>query len=293
MSASSNTASLPDLVERLAGSVVGIATRRHYGSALLLRPGVAVGSASTVWRAPAVTVLMPGGTSVDGELAGKDGSTDLAAIRFDADRMPVAASFAARAPRVGDFVFAVARHPSGATQASFGRIGLVAGESRTWRGGRVEQLIRLDGGLYPGYEGAPVANEAAEVIGIASATLSRHHGVVLPMSTVNRVVDQLLAHGRVPRGYLGIAAQPVRITLEGQPVDGLLLSSVADDGPAARAGLQVSDVIVQVDGRDVASLEALRDALQVGARIPIVVARGGRRLTLDLDVGERPASRCH
>jgi S1-C subfamily serine protease len=109
---------------------------------------------------------------------------------------------------------------------------------------------------------------------------------------VDRVLDQLLAHGRVQRGYLGVAAQPVRASLAGTPVDGLLVSSVAADGPAARGGLLVGDVIVKVAGQPVGSLDALREQLQVGAQVRVEVTRGGQGLELTLDVAERPHSRC-
>jgi S1-C subfamily serine protease len=194
--------------------------------------------------------------------------------------------------QVGDFVFAVGREPSGLTQASFGHIGMVGGEWRTWRGGRVDRLIRLDGGLYPGLVGAPVADADGQVLGIASDAFSRHHGVVLPAATVDRVLEQLLTHGRVQQGYLGIAAQPVRAVLEGAPVTGLLVSSLADDGPAARAGLLVGDVIVQLGGLAVGTLGALRDLLQIGTQVQLTVARGGQAQTLSLDVAPRPGGRC-
>jgi len=206
--------------------------------------------------------------------------------------MPVAERAADAAPRVGDFVFAVGRKPSGLVQASFGHVGATTGEWRTWRGGRVDRLIQLDGGLYPGLEGAPVADMSGRVLGIASPAFSRHHGIVLPAATVDRVLDQLLAHGRVRQGYLGIAAQPVRATLDGTPVDGLLVSSVADDGPAARAGLQVADVIVAVGGEPVTSLHALRDRLQPGTHVDVRVSRGGHAHELTLDIAERPTRRC-
>jgi S1-C subfamily serine protease len=196
------------------------------------------------------------------------------------------------AVRVGDVVFAVGREPSGAVQASFGHVGEVAGAWRTWRGGRVERLIRLDGGLYPGLAGAAVADASGRVLGVASAALSRHHGVVLPVATIERVVEQLLTHGRVQQGYLGIAAQPVRAQRDGVGVDGLLVSSVADEGPAARAGLLVGDVIVTLGGQPATSLESLRDALQVGTEVMVDIARGGRAHTLSVQVGQRPQSRC-
>ena len=289
----SSSPELPDTVERLAASVVGLATRRQRSSGVLWRQGVVVGSASALWRASTVAVVLPDGEQVQGELRGVDGATDLAAVTFAGGAMPLPEGAAtATAPRVGDFVFAVGRKPSGLTQASFGHVGAVAGAWRTWRGGRVDQLIQLDGGLYPGFDGAPVANASGQVLGIASSAFSRHHGVVLPAATVDRVLDQLLAHGQVQQGYLGIAAQPVRATLDGGAVDGLLVSSVADDGPAARGGLRVADVIVKLAGQPVGSLEALRDSLQPGARVQVLVARGGHGVELTLDVVQRPSSRC-
>ncbi|MEJ8856931.1 S1C family serine protease [Variovorax robiniae] len=292
MDVSNSSSALPDAVARLAPSVVGVATRRRSGSGVLWRAGVVVTSASAVWRASSVSLALPDGEHVPGEVRGTDGSTDLAVVTFESRSMPVAERAAAGTSRIGDFVFALGRDASGLAQASFGHVGSVAGEWRTWRGGRVDQLIRLDGGLYPGLTGAPVADGAGKVIGIASDALSRHHGVVLPVATIDRVLDQLLSHGRMRHGYLGIAAQPVRATFDGSAVDGLLVSSLADDGPAARAGILVSDVIVKVDGEAVTSLAALRDRMTVGAQVRVLLSRGGAAHEITVEVGERPASRC-
>jgi S1-C subfamily serine protease len=283
---------LPDAVERLAASVVGIATRRHGSSGVAWRDGIVVGSAQSLWRASAVSIVLPDGEQVPGEVRGLDGGTDLAAISVGSAALRVPERAADAAPRIGDFVFAVGRKPSGLVQASFGHVGAATGEWRTWRGGRVERLIQLDGGLYPGLDGAPVADAAGRVLGVASSAFSRHHGIVLPAATVDRVLDQLLAHGRVRQGYVGIAAQPVRATLDGAAVDGLLVSSVADDSPAARADLRVADVIVKVAGQPVANVHDLRDRLPVGTQVDVLVARGGQAYTLSLQVGERPAARC-
>jgi S1-C subfamily serine protease len=239
--------------------------------------------------------VLPDGEPVSGQIRGVDPDTDLAAIAFEGAAVPPAERAAAAQPRVGDFVFAVGREASGRVQASFGHVGATGGPWRTWRGGRVERLVRLDGGLYPGLAGAPVADASGLVIGVASPALSRHHGVVLPVETIDRVLAQLLAHGRVRQGYLGLAAQPVRTMLDGAALEGLLVSSVADDGPAAKAGLLVGDVIVQAGGRPVSSIEALRDLLgneQVGSRLRLKVVRGGQAAELSLDVEDRPGHAC-
>ncbi|MBI3369587.1 MAG: trypsin-like peptidase domain-containing protein [Burkholderiales bacterium] len=292
-SASFSSPSVPEAVARVAASVVGVGARRRSASGLAWRDGVVVTTASAVWRASQASLVLPDGEQVSGEVRGIDASTDLAAIAVAAGSLPLPQrADADAAPRVGEFVFAVGREPSGLVQASFGHIGSVAGEWRTWRGGRVDRFVRLDGGLYPGLDGAPVADGDARVLGVASSGLSRHHGIVLPASTIDRVLDQLLAHGRVRQGYLGVAVQPVRALLEGTAVEGLLVSSVADEGPAAAGGLRVSDVIVTIDGQPVSSPEALRDHLQVAAPVRLVVSRGGQRHELAVDVAERPGARC-
>ncbi len=292
MNATHPHADLPSSVARLAASVLGVSTRRHRSAGVLWRPGVLVGSASALWRVSSVSLTLPDGEQVQGELRGFDMATDLAAVQFESGPLSPAEHRVDPDLRVGDFVFAVGREPSGLTQASFGHIGMVGGEWHTWRGGRVDRLIRLDGGLYPGLAGAPVADADGQVLGIASDAFSRHHGVVVPSATVNRVLDQLLIHGRVQQGYLGIAAQSVRAVLDGAPVTGLLVSSLADDGPAARAGMLVGDVIVKVGSAAVGTLDALRDLLQVGAQVQLTVARGGQAQSLSLEIAPRPGGRC-
>jgi S1-C subfamily serine protease len=198
--------------------------------------------------------------------------------------------------RTGDFVFAVGRDAAGLVHASFGHVGASGGAWRSWRGGQLDRLVRLDGGLYPGLMGAAVADPHGQVIGLASAMLSRHHGVVVPAATIDRVVDVLLAHGRVQRGHLGVAAQAVplsaamRAAAEVDAEAGLLIAGVGEDSPAARAGLMLGDVLVAVAGRPVPTLEALRDLLgadQIGARLRLVVLRGGERTELTVEVGEQ------
>jgi serine protease Do len=264
-----DTDTLADAVQRLAGSVVGLSMRRGAASGVVWSPGVVA----------------------TGEIRGLDTTIDLAAVSFDAPTSPPPPERANGESRAGDFVFAVGREPSGRVQASFGHVGAAGGEWRTWRGGRVEQFIRLDGGLYPGMTGAPVADAAGRVLGVASPMLSRHHGVVLPGATIDRVLAQLLTHGHARQGYIGIAAQPVRATIDGLATDGLLVSSVADDGPAAKAGLLVGDVIVEVGGQAVASIEALRARLAgeaVGSSLALKVARGGQAMQLTIEIAERP-----
>jgi len=282
---------LRDAVAKLAPSVVAMVTRRHHACGLAWRDGVIVSSAALLWREGGVSAVLPGGEPVAGSVRGVDPATDLAAITFPADMVPLPELADAASLRVGDEACAVGRSSSGALQAKFGRIGAVGDEWRTWRGGRVDRFIELDGHLRPGFEGAPVADPSGRVLGIASHAFTRHTAVVVPRTTIDRVLDELLAHGRVRHGYIGVAAQPVRASLDGAAIDGLLVSSIAPDGPAARGGVQVADVIVQAGGVPTPHLEALRDALSGGAAGRLVIARGGRRVEVDVTAGERPGRR--
>ena len=154
---------LADAVERISASVVGLLARRTSSAGVVWRDGVAVASASALWRPSRVAVVLPDGEQVDGTVRGIDPATDLAVVSFAERRtaVPIARDGdAAASVRVGDVVFAAGREPSGHLQASFGHIGAVAGPWRTWRGGQLDRLIRLDGGLYPGLLGAAVADAA-------------------------------------------------------------------------------------------------------------------------------------
>jgi len=286
--------SLAAPVSALGASVVGLATRRRGAAAgVVLRPGVVVTAASAIGHADKVRVAAPGGDTQTAAVRGIDPSTDLAVIEVTAETGPAAERRLGDSLRAGDVVFAVGREPSGLLHASFGRLGAVGPAWRTWRGGSVDALLRLDGGLYPGLNGAPVADASGRWVGVASAALARHHGIVLPLATVDRVVDQLLQHGRIVRGYLGIAAQAVALGRDGR---GLLVAGVADDSPAARAGLLVGDVILSVGGQSVGDVETLLALLggePVGARVGLHLLRGGQPLEVVVDIGERPASRCH
>jgi S1-C subfamily serine protease len=245
-----------------------------------------------LWRHPRVSIAFPNGEQADGEVRGIDGGTDLAVVTFAGVTVAVAERSPAPMPRVGDAVFAVGRDPSGLMHASFGHVGAVGGEWRTWRGGRLEQLIRLDGGLPPGLVGAPIADAAGRLLGIASHSFSRHHAVVVPVATIERVLDPLLTHGRLPQGYLGIAVQ-ARARDDGRDRRRRPAGHVAGGRrPAARGGLLVGDVIVTLAGQPASSLDALRSHLQVGATVQAVIVRGGQRQELAIDVIQRPSSFC-
>jgi len=293
------TPGVADLVARVAPAVFGLIGHRHrLGSAVLWQPGVLVTTASAVARERRPRVVAADGMPFEGEVAGLDPDTDLAALRVPGLDAVVPPAFADGArPRTGDFVFAVAHDTHAGVQASFGRLGAVGGAWRSGRGGaEIEQRLRLDGGLYPGFEGALVADAAGRVLGLATSAFSRTHGLVMPAATIARVLPALLQQGHVPRPYLGVMVQPARVRVDDGEgvgaVDGALVSSVAEGGPGDAGGLRVGDVLVAAGGEPVAGPDGLHRRLrgaEAGGRIELELVRGGVRQRLALTLGARPA----
>ena len=286
-------------VERAGRSVVAIHARpRIPSSGVLWRPGVVVAAHHTIRRDEEITVTLDGARSVPAQLVGRDPSTDLAVLsvqRDDGQGTPATIADS-DALRVGHLVLAVGR-PGEAVTASFGAVSAAGGPWRTAWGGAIDRFLRLDLAIYDGFSGAAVVDVEGRVAGLASSGLVRGGAVALPVSTVNRVVDQLLASGRVPRGYLGLGMQPVRlpdalVSRLGLAGDGGAIVLMVEPGsPADRAGVLLGDVLVSLGGepvRDTGDVLAALGTDTVGRELPARVVRGGEITELTVAVAERP-----
>jgi len=293
---------LADAVEHVGRSVVAIHASRHgSASGVLWRSGVVVTVAHAIRRDEGLQVTLPDGSRRQAALAGVDGTTDLAVLKVEGEWPDVADIGDAGSVRAGHLVFAVARDLQGQSSASFGIVSATAGEWRTWRGGHIDRLIRLDGRLYPGFAGGPIADTEGQVIGIGTHGLARSFGVAIPASTVSRVTEQLLVSGRIAHGFLGIGTRPVTLP---EPLSrklgleknvGLIVLSLAPQGPAEQAGLLPGDILVELAGRPLQDIDDLQSALgadRIGERVRVGVVRGGERVDSAITLGERPRSRC-
>jgi S1-C subfamily serine protease len=288
---------LADAVERAGRSTVAIHARRRIpSSGVVWRPGVIVAASHTIRRDDDITLTLASGETVAATLAGRDSGTDLAVLRL-ANGAPATAA-ATLAPedslRVGALVLAVGR-PGDSVTASLGAISAVGGEWRTWQGGRVDRFVRLDLAIYDGFSGGPLVDAAGRVLGVNTSGLTRAAPITIPVSTVERVADELLTKGHVRRGYAGLAVQPVelpeRLAREHDlPSNGaLLVVAVEPGGPADRAGILLGDVLVSIGGSPLAEPMDLLAGL--GGREPVEVrlVRGGAPLTVSLTPGDRPS----
>jgi S1-C subfamily serine protease len=273
-------------VERAAPSVVAVHARPRFASSgVIWRPGVIV-TAEHAIREDEVGVTLPGGATVPAKVVGADPGSDIAVLRVDG--ADANAAVTAAAPKAGSLALAIGRSKDSGPNATLGIISAVSGEWRTWRGGRLEHYIRLDLTLYPGSSGGAVVNLKGELLGVATSALSRIAGLAIPSVTVNRVVDQILATGRVARGYVGVGVQPVELP---DHQKGLLAVTVEPNGPAAHAGVLIGDVLLRLGGRAVEDIEALQAAIDhhgVGVKVPLDLWRGGAPHTIEVVIGERP-----
>jgi len=285
--------------DRIGPSVVAVdARRRITSSGIQWHKGVIVTASHGIHRDEGLNVLVGPGKSIPATLAGRDPSTDLAILKLSNDHaLPLPDLAETSNLKLANLVLAFGRSWRGHLVASAGIVGGLSGEWRTWRGGRVDQHIRLDLELYPGFSGGPLVNAQGKILGLNTGGTARGRAVTIPASTVNRVVDELLEKGHIARPYLGLAMQPValpeglRSKLRSGATTGLLVAHVEQAGPADNAGILLGDILVELRGQPLEGTENVQQVLasaRVGDRVPLVLLRGGSPLVLTITLGDRP-----
>ncbi len=290
---------LASLVESSAAHVVAVHGRPRFNSSgVHWSPGVVVTAEHTIRRDEDIFVTTGAGTRLPAEVAGRDPGTDLAVLRVADLSIPIAPRSDDTGHRAGSLIVVAGRNKDSAN-AGIGVISSVGGPSQTWRGGKLDQVIRLDLALHPVAAGGAVVDAAGKLIGIATPVLSRAAAFAVPNATVERVVQALLAHGRLPQGYLGAGLQPIQLpehltkglglTISG----GLMTVSVDQDAPAGKAGLTIGDVLLELNGQSVDRPESVRPLLaeSVGKIISARIMRGGTLVNLEIAVTERQGRR--
>jgi S1-C subfamily serine protease len=285
--------------EQAGSSVVTVHARHGVpSSGIHWRKGIIVTAHHTVRREDDITVHFHGGKRVLAKLAGRDPGTDLTLLKFDQDGVPIPQFGDATTLKLANLVLALGRTRFGNLVASAGIIGGLGGEWRTWRGSRIDQSIRLDLALYPGFSGGPLVSVEGKVLGLNTNGFGRGRGVTIPVATVNRVVDELLDKGYIARPYLGVAMQPVAVPetlrdkLKSSTAGGLMVLHVEPGGPADKAGIVLGDVIVELQGKPALDTEHIQDLLaaaKVNDKIGTTIIRGGAPLELSITLGERSA----
>jgi serine protease Do len=266
------------------------------GSGLIVdREGHIVTNNHVIGDATEIEVRFSDKTKLIAHVIGKDPDTDLAVLKVTTDRPLSSARFGdSSSVKVGQWVLAVG-NPFGLDRTV--TLGVVSGIGReNINLSRYENFIQTDASINPGNSGGPLFNLRGEVIGINTAIINFAQGIgfAIPSNMAKQVIEQLLAKGKVVRGWLGVGIQPLTAELakkfgvtEGE---GVLVNEVFEKDPAALAGIKPGDVIVRIDGAVVDSpnkLSRLIATLTPGATSKIEIVRDLKHVTMDVPLTER------
>ncbi len=267
-----------ELVERAASSIVAVdGGGRWPSSGIHWRSGVIITAEEVLERDENIKLTLPGGRVANASLAGRDPTTDVAVLRFQPDGLPVATT--AEAPlRAGQVVVAVGNH-EGAPLAALG-------------------IVALAGGAWPAAEGGALVDLQGHVVGM-TVLGPRRRALSIPSSTIDRAVDQLLARGHVFRGYLGASLQPIRQERASNGSQssggrsGVFVGSIDPNGPSARAGILVGDIVTAWNGQPIERVREIMRLLgpeSIGSTVDLGLIRGGAPTALRVIIGERPVA---
>jgi S1-C subfamily serine protease len=288
---------LAEATEHAAASAVAVHTEaRGSSSGVVWRAGVIVTAEHALRRDEEIQITLPDGRVVVASLAGRDPSTDLAVLKCAEATSPIAQTADASSIKPGSLALVVGLTRASGPVAALGAVSLVTSERRTWTGAAFAPYIRLDVGLQPTAVGGAVIDAHGHVIGLATPRFARFGALAVPAATVNRVVDTLLQKGRIPRGYLGVGLQPVRLpdtlrqSLHRSEKTAAIVLDVEPEGPAHKAGIVIGDILVALAGQPVAHLEDIHAKLaaeSIGKSLAVNFIRGGALQEASIVVGER------
>jgi serine protease Do len=279
----------------------GGAPTHGIGSGFIISPdGTILTNAHVVQNAAEVTVKLTDRREFKAKVVGVDPQTDVAVLKIDAENLPSVKLGDPKDLDVGEWVVAIGS-PYGFENSVTS--GIVSAKSRSLPDGTYVPFIQTDVAVNPGNSGGPLFNLEGEVVGINSQIYSRSGGYqglsfAIPIDTAVQVKDQLVRHGTVTRGRLGVAIQEVNQSLANSfgldRARGALVSSVESGSPAEKAGVKPGDVVLKVDGVEIQrsiDLSSLVAGMKPGSQAQLEVWRNGNTRELSVTVGEAPSQK--
>ncbi|MBK6328546.1 MAG: trypsin-like peptidase domain-containing protein [Chloroflexi bacterium] len=286
---------LANTVAAAGASVVRVEGRRRIPATGIVwsADGLIVTAHHVVAQDENIQVGLPDGRVVAATLVGRDPSTDTAVLRAAAADLTPLTESNKQELGVGNLVLALGR-PGKTVQATLGIVSALGDGWRTRMGGQIDRYLQTDVVMYPGFSGGPLVDAHGRLAGMNTSALMGGVSLAIPTVTLARVIDALVADGRMKRGYLGVSTQRVKLPTElreqlGQKT-GLLIVSAEPNSPASAAGLTLGDTIVTLDGekvRDHDDLLALLSGDRVGTAVPVGIVRGGQVQPMQVTIGER------
>jgi serine protease Do len=269
------------------------------GSGVIIdKRGLVLTNFHVVKGADEITIRLSDKREYRGQILGTDPKTDLAVVRFQPDHsLTVATLGNSDALRVGEWALAIG-NPFGLDQTV--TVGVISATGRSDVGiATYENFIQTDASINPGNSGGPLVNLKGEVVGINTAIVAAGQGIgfAIPINMVRRVVDQLVDKGKVVRGWIGVALQPLSLELAQSlgldGTNGAVVGSTIAGSPAAQAGLQQGDVILsynKVPVEDYRHVQRLVADTAVGKSITLEVFRKKQKMDVNVKIAEVPDS---
>ena len=296
------------LNQRLLGYAIGPARQRRYqnlGSGVIFsEDGYVLTNNHVIAGADDIQVLLDDGRVAQAQVTGTDAETDLAVLRIEASNLPAIDVADGAVADVGDVVLAIG-NPAG-----FGKtvtMGIVSATGRQLNLSKYEDFIQTDAAINAGNSGGALVNALGELIGINTAVyntpisagaghapeMPEGIGFAIPVATAKAVLDQIVKHGHVIRGWIGADytdIPPAQGATSRQP--GVLLVRVVPESPAAQANLQPGDLLLRIDGQTIASQTDLLNreaAFAPGTKVRLEGLRGNQPFAIDVVLAQRPA----
>jgi len=293
-------APISDLLQDSINPRIAPAERRStsQGSGVIIdADGLIVTNNHLVAGADQIYVVLSDGSLHQGKVIGADPETDLAVVRIPAGDLPAAPVVDSQPLRVGDIVLAIG-NPFGVGQTV--TQGIVSATRRQVAGSTAWQnFVQIDAAINPGNSGGALITPNGDLVGINTSVFMRESGAVgigfaIPSSLLAQVVPQIIANGRVIRGWLGIDADelPMFPAINAEVEQGAVITGVLENSPAALGGLNRYDVVTALDGAPIANARELLLAVSghpPGQDITLSINRAGAMATLRVELGERPS----
>jgi S1-C subfamily serine protease len=272
---------------------VRLAHGRHI-TGMVWRPEIVVVSEQSLPTKDEFELVAAGGAIVTARMAGRDPATNIAILQLTESL--ASPSIAAGEARTGAVALAIGADGTGGASARLGLVNLAGAEWHSSRGGLIDRRIVLDVRLARHEEGGSVLDAAGACLGMSTFG-PRGQVIAIPTATIERVVPLLLENGRIPRGWLGVALQPVAVPdalreTAGQS-SGLMVMSVVGDGPAAQAGIVAGDIVLSVDGTSTHRFRKIARHFgsdSIGRKADLRLIRSGVVITVPATIAERPAA---
>jgi serine protease Do len=271
---------------------------RGLGSGVIVDPnGLIVTNNHVVSKADEIKVFLSDKREFKAKLIGTDAKTDIAVLKIEAEGLPTIPWADSDKLEVGEFVLAVG-NPFGLTQTV--TLGIVSALGRAAGIAEYEDFIQTDAAINPGNSGGALVNVHGELAGINTAIYSQSGGnmgigFAVPSNLARSVVEQLVKHGKVVRGWLGVSIQDLSPELAPQfglsEPKGVLINEIMENSPAKRAGLERGDVIIEYDGKPVENAAQLRNAVAqtvAGKKVVVKFMRDKKARTADVAIVEQP-----